>query len=168
MRSFDAQIMSMPTVQPDIRIVADDLSGPEIRALLTEHLDDMHQLSPPESNHALDLDGLRGPGISFWSVWRGSDLLGCGALKQLGPTHGELKSMRTPTAQRRQGAGQAILVHIIDVARDRGYRRLSLETGTGAAFAPAHRLYQRYGFEFCPPFADYRLDPHSAFMTREL
>ena len=151
-----------------IRIVADDLSGAEIRALLDEHLRSMHALSPPESVHALDLAKLRRPDISFWTAWVDGELVGCGALKELDRTHGEIKSMRTPAARRRRGAGRAILAHIVAVARARGYRRLSLETGSSGAFAPAQRLYESFGFIRCGPFGDYVPDPHSVFMTLPL
>jgi putative acetyltransferase len=151
-----------------MRIEHDDLSRPAIHALLNEHLQNMYALSPPESVHALDLEELRRPDITFWSVWDGETLLGCGALKQLDATHGEIKSMRTPAALRRRGAGRAILEHIIDVARARGYRRLSLETGSLPAFVPAQRLYASYGFVFCGPFGDYVEDAHSVFMTVHL
>ena len=151
-----------------MRIENDDLTRPAIHALLNEHLQNMHALSPPESVHALDLEELRRPGITFWSAWDGDTLLGCGALKELDPTHGEIKSMRTPAALRRRGAGRAILEHIIDVARARGYRRLSLETGSPAAFVPAQRLYASYGFAICGPFGDYVEDAHSVFMTLHL
>jgi putative acetyltransferase len=151
-----------------MRIENDDLSHPAIHALLNEHLRSMHALSPPESVHALDLEELRRPGITFWSAWDGDTLLGCGALKELDATHGEIKSMRTPAALRRRGAGRAILEHIISVARARGYRRLSLETGSLAAFAPAQRLYASYGFVCCGPFGDYVEDTHSVFMTLSL
>jgi len=149
-------------------IVADDLSGSEIRALLEEHLRSMRALSPPESVHALDLDKLRRPDISFWTVWHDAVLVGCGALKELDRTHGEIKSMRTPAALRRRGAGRAILAHIVDVARRRSYERLSLETGATEAFAPAHRLYESFGFRRCGPFGDYAPDPNSVFMTLRL
>lgn len=151
-----------------MHIEADDLSRPQIHALLEEHLAHMYALSPPESVHALDLDKLRQPGITFWSVWDGPTLLGCGALKELGPDHGEVKSMRTPQALRRRGAGRAMLVHILEQARARGYRRLSLETGSMEAFAPAISLYRSAGFEFCEPFGDYLPDPNSLFMTRQM
>jgi putative acetyltransferase len=151
-----------------MKIEIDDLSRPEIHALLDEHLQDMHALSPPESVHALDLDKLRRPEITFWSAWSGSLLLGCGAIKELDSKHGEIKSMRTPNALRRQGAGRAILAHIIDVARSRGYQRLSLETGADEAFQPAHRLYESYGFARCGHFGDYVEDPNSVFMTLRL
>lgn len=151
-----------------MQLEIDDLTRPEIHALLNEHLQSMYALSPPESVHALDLDKLRQPGITFWSAWEGPLLLGCGALKELDTTHGEIKSMRTPTAHRRKGAGRAILAHIIQVARDRGYDRLSLETGTNDAFHPAHRLYESFGFADCGPFGDYAQDPNSRFMTLRL
>jgi putative acetyltransferase len=151
-----------------MRIVADDLSGPAIRALLEEHLRSMHALSPPESVHALDLAKLRRPEISFWTAWDEGVLVGCGALKELDRTHGEIKSMRTPEMLRRRGAGRAILTHILEIARSRGYERLSLETGSSEAFAPAQRLYESFGFTRCGPFGDYVLDPHSVFMTLRL
>jgi len=151
-----------------LRIAADDLSGAEIRALLEEHLRSMHALSPPESVHALDLAKLRRPDITFWTAWDDGVLVGCGALKELDRTHGEIKSMRTPQALRRRGAGRAMLAHILDVARSRKYLRLSLETGAGEAFAPAQRLYESFGFTRCGPFGDYVLDPHSVFMTLQL
>ena len=151
-----------------MRIILDDLRGPEIRVLLQEHLDSMHAHSPPESVHALDLDALRQPDISFWTVWEGTDLLGCGALKHLNPQHAELKSMRTATAHLRQGVARAMLDHILTVACKQGFKRLSLETGTAAAFAPAYRLYASAEFVECGPFAGYTLDPHSVFMTKVL
>jgi len=151
-----------------MKIEVDDLSRAEIHALLDEHLQSMRALSPPESVHALDLHKLRQPDITFWSVWEGAELLGCGALKQLDPQHGEVKSMRTPAAARRRGAGRALLAHVIGVARARGYRRLSLETGAIAAFAPAQRLYESFGFTRCGPFGDYAEDPNSVFMSLRL
>lgn len=151
-----------------MKIAIDNLSHPAVHALLNEHLQSMHALSPRESVHALDLDGLRQPEITFWTAWEGAQLLGCGALKQLDPTHGELKSMRTPATHRRIGAGRAILAHIIDVARSRSYERLSLETGSMAAFLPAQKLYESFGFEYCGPFGGYRADPNSTFMTLRL
>ena len=151
-----------------MKIQPDDLTHPVIHALLNEHLQSMYALSPPESVHALDLEKLRKPEITFWSAWDGDMLLGCGALKKLDDTHGEVKSMRTPAAIRRRGAGRAILEHIIAVARLRGYQRLSLETGTVDAFKPAQKLYESVGFTTCGPFADYRVDPNSVFMTLRL
>jgi putative acetyltransferase len=146
----------------------DDLSGPEIAKLLTEHIREMHVHSPPESVHALDLDALRKPEIAFWTVWSGDKLAGCGALKELDKTHGEIKSMRTSYEFRGMGAGKFVLRHILDEALRRRYKRLSLETGSMAAFEPARLLYESHGFEYCGPFADYILDPNSVFMTLEL
>jgi len=151
-----------------MKIEVDDLSRPEIHALLNEHLQSMYELSPPESVHALDLEHLRRPGITFWSAWDGSVLLGCGALKELDPKHGEIKSMRTPNTLRRRGAGRAILAHMIAVARSRAYERLSLETGSMQAFKPAQRLYESFGFTYCGPFGDYVEDPNSVFMSLRL
>ncbi|HZT56142.1 MAG TPA: GNAT family N-acetyltransferase [Burkholderiaceae bacterium] len=151
-----------------MKIEIDDLSRPAIHALLNEHLRDMRAISPPESVHALDLDRLRRPEITFWSAWDGEMLLGCGALMALDRRHGEVKSMRTPAARRRRGAGRALLTHIIDTARARGYERLSLETGATAAFAPAHQLYESAGFTRTGPFGDYTDDPNSVFMTLAL
>jgi putative acetyltransferase len=153
---------------PAFTIKLDDLSGPEVADLLAEHLSDMHVHSPPESVHALDLDSLRKPEITFWSVWSGEKLVGCGALKELDREHGEVKSMRTAIKFRGQGGGKLILRHILDEAKTRGYKRLSLETGSMAAFDPARRLYESHGFTYCGPFADYILDPNSVFMTMEL
>jgi len=151
-----------------MHIEPDNLSRPEVHALLHEHLSSMASLSPADSVHALDLDGLRQPDVTFWTAWSGPDLLGCGALKELSPTHGEIKSMRTATAHLRKGVGRAILAYIIDESRKRSYNRLSLETGSMQAFQPAHRLYLEFGFTFCPSFADYVEDPHCVFMTRTL
>jgi putative acetyltransferase len=151
-----------------MQIELDNLSRHEVHSLLQEHLANMYEVSPPESVHALDLAKLRTPDITFWTAWDGALLLGCGALKQLTPTHGEVKSMRTPTALRRKGAGRALLAHIVAEARSRGYRRLSLETGSMHAFEPAHRLYESFGFTDCGPFADYKPDPNSVFMSLEL
>lgn len=149
-------------------IEKDDLSRPEVHALLNEHLNNMYELSPPESVHALDLEKLRRPEVTFWSAWDGSLLLGCGALRELDPKHGEIKSMRTPKALRRRGAGRAILAHIVDVARSRGYERLSLETGAHEAFKPAQRLYECFGFAYCGPFGEYVDDANAVFMTMRL
>lgn len=151
-----------------MHIERDDLSRPEVQELLREHLAHMHTLSPPEGVNALDLDRLRAPEITFWTIWEESLLLGCGALRELSATHGEVKSMRTPEAQRGRGAGRAILTHIVAEGRKRGYRRLSLETGVHPAFTPAHTLYESFGFTYCGPFGDYKAGPYGIFMTLEL
>lgn len=151
-----------------IEIQVDDLSGPEIAELLTEHLRSLAEVSPPESRHALNLEDLRKPGITFWSAWQGRELVGCGALKELDATRGEIKSMRTVETHRRKGAATMVLEQIISEAKRRGYASLSLETGSGPYFEPAHRLYRKFGFRSCPPFAGYVEDPNSVFMTKEL
>jgi putative acetyltransferase len=151
-----------------ISIRIDDLRGEKTIALLEAHRQNMFEHSPPESVHALDLEGLRQPEITFWSAWDGADLLGCGALKELSATQAELKSMRTAAAHLRKGVAAKMLEHIIAVAHSRGYRELLLETGPVAAFAPARALYVRYGFRECPPFAGYVEDPYSVFMSLAL
>jgi len=153
-------------VQLDIRL--DDLSDPRIAAFLMDHIRDMRSVSPPESKHALDLDGLRKPDIRFWSGWQQEMLVGCVALKRIDARHAELKSMRTARQLRRQGIATALLAHAVAEARQMGFNRLSLETGAMPFFAPARALYQRHGFVACAPFADYRADPNSAFMTLPL
>ncbi|MGE5180318.1 MAG: GNAT family N-acetyltransferase [Bacteroidota bacterium] len=152
----------------DFEIRRDDLRGPEIAALLQSHLEYARRHSPPESVHALDLDRLRAPEITFWSLWDDGSLVGCGALKELAPDHGEIKSMHTAEAHRGKGVASRLVAHILDEARKRGYRRVSLETGSVEAFAPARALYARHGFRVCPPFASYRDDPFSVCMTLEL
>jgi len=151
-----------------MEIKLDGLSGPEINELLQEHLANMRRISPPESVHALPIEGLRRPEITFWSAWEKGELLGCGALKELDAEHGEIKSMRTVSRHLRKGVAKTMLDYIIGEAKRRGYHRLSLETGSMAEFEPAHQLYARAGFEFCGPFADYTDDPNSVFMTKEL
>ncbi|WDE03178.1 GNAT family N-acetyltransferase [Thalassomonas viridans] len=151
-----------------MEIRADDLTGDKIQELLSRHLHTCAQHSPPECVFALDLDGLRAPELSFWSVWQQGILLGCGALKELAPDHGEIKSMHTCQQQRGKGVASVMVEFIISEALKRNYRRLSLETGSMAAFAPAHKLYQKFGFYECPPFAGYKADPHSLFMTLTL
>lgn len=151
-----------------MKIQIDDLSGSAIHELLREHLRNMALHSPPESVHALDIEALRQPEITFWTVWESDELLGCGALKELDAHHAEIKSMRTASAHLRKGVAKNLLMHIVEVARRRGYSRLSLETGSGEAFEPARKLYAGFGFNYCEPFADYVEDPYSVFMTKEL
>ena len=151
-----------------MEIREDNVRGTEVLALLKAHLADVARHSPPESVHALGVEALRAPNVTVWTAWDSGELLGCGALKELDPHHGEIKSMRTAEAHLRQGVGTRILEHLLTEARSRSYRRLSLETGSMEAFAPARRLYERFGFEECPPFADYRPDPYSVYMTLPL
>jgi putative acetyltransferase len=152
----------------ELKIVVDDLSGPQIRGFLEEHVRQMRSITPLESKHALDLDALRQPGITFWSVMDGGTLVGCGAIKRLDASHAEVKSMRSAPARQRSGIASLVLGHIIAEATRMGYTRLSLETGSTGFFEPARKLYAKFGFEYCGPFADYRPDPNSVFMTRTL
>ncbi|WP_344047743.1 GNAT family N-acetyltransferase [Nocardioides panacihumi] len=152
----------------DLRFELDDLTRPAIIAFLEEHLEDMHAVSPPESVHALDLTGLRGQDVAFWSAWEGESLAGCGALKDHGDGTYELKSMRTSSGGRGRGVGSALLRFLLDQARVRGAARVLLETGSEEYFAPARRLYARHGFEVRGPFADYTDDPNSVYMELAL
>jgi putative acetyltransferase len=151
-----------------MNIVVDDLSGPEIAAFLDDHVREMRSVTPLESKHALDLDGLRRPEVTFWSVMDGDEVLGCGAIMRLDAEHAEVKSMRTAPARKRTGIASLLLEHIVTEARRMGFTRLSLETGAAEFFLPARRLYERFGFGYCEPFADYRADPNSVYMTRLL
>ncbi|WP_340027456.1 GNAT family N-acetyltransferase [Paenibacillus sp. FSL H7-0940] len=151
-----------------MEIKVDDLNGIQVKDLIAEHLQGMAGDSPPESIHALNLDGLKKPEITFWCAWEAGDLMGCGAMKELNPEHAELKSMRTASAHLRKGVARKMLAHIMDVAVERGYKRISLETGSMDSFIPARKLYEDFGFEYCEPFADYILDPNSTFMTRTI
>jgi putative acetyltransferase len=151
-----------------LRIEIDDLSRPQVLALLEEHLRNMYELTPAEYVFAFDASKLRAPGITFWTAWQDEALLGCAALKQLSPREGEIKSMRTPASRRRHGAGRALLAHIVKTARERGYRALFLETGCQPEFVPAHTLYRSVGFRDCGPFGDYKDNGNSVFMSLQL
>jgi putative acetyltransferase len=151
-----------------MKITVGDLASERVADLLGEHLEGMARFSPPESIHALDLDGLRAADITFWTIWDDEHLLGCGALKELDSRHGEIKSMRTANAHLRRGVATAMLQYLIDESRARSYRYLSLETGSGPAFEPADSLYKKFGFRYCGPFSNYPDDPFSRFMTLKL
>jgi putative acetyltransferase len=151
-----------------MEIRLDDLSDPRIEAFLDEHLEDMRSVSPPESKHALDLAGLKSPQVSFWSMWDEQLLVACGALKQLDDAHAEIKSMRVSTAQRGRGLASQLLSYMLEEAVSRGYRRVSLETGSMAFFEPARMLYKSFGFKDCAPFSSYTEDPHSVFMSLDI
>lgn len=151
-----------------MNIIPGDFADPRIVELLRIHLTTARAVTPPGSAHALDLSGLQAPDVSFWAAWDGEMLIGVGALKELSPDHGEVKSMHTAEAMRKRGAGSAMLGHIVATARARGYVRLSLETGVMEYFHPARTLYRRHGFTDCAPFGDYVPDPNSVFMTLAL
>ncbi|MET7382075.1 GNAT family N-acetyltransferase [Streptomyces sp. NPDC005526] len=151
-----------------MRIDVDDLSGPQIARFLAEHVRQMRSLTPLESKHALDLDGLRRPEVTFWSAREGDAVVGCGAITRLDARHAELKSMRTAPTRTRSGVASRLLEHILTEAKRLGFTRLSLETGAADFFLPARKLYAKFGFDYCEPFADYQPDPNSVFMTRAL
>jgi len=151
-----------------MHIKIDDLKGPEVIDFLEEHLQHMINVTPPESVHALDIEALKEPEITFWSVWKGSQLVGCGALKELDSQHAEIKSMRTASSYLGKGVASHLLEYILTEARRRKYKRVSLETGIFDAFKPARNLYTKFGFTYCEPFSDYTQDPNSVFMTIEL
>lgn len=151
-----------------MEIKLDDLTGTEVAELVGEHLQNMALHSPAESIHAINLEGLQKPEITFWSAWDQGELVGCGALKELDGQHGEIKSMRTSSSHLRKGVAKRLLQHIIEESKRRGYQRLSLETGSMDAFDPAKRLYASFGFHYCKPFSDYVEDSNSVFMTMEL
>ncbi|TES57904.1 GNAT family N-acetyltransferase [Halalkalibacterium halodurans] len=151
-----------------MKIKIDDLRSNQVVELIREHLHGMTLHSSPESIHALDLSSLQQPEITVWSVWEGEDLAGIGALKQLDDHHGEIKSMRTSKAYLRKGVAKRLLNHLIEEANSRGYKQISLETGSMEAFEPARKLYEAFGFQYCEPFADYTEDPNSLYMTKAL
>ncbi|TYR73636.1 GNAT family N-acetyltransferase [Rossellomorea vietnamensis] len=151
-----------------MEIKVDDLTGDAIQELIRDHLRNMEMHSPAESRHALDLEGLRKPEVTFWSAWEGGVLVGCGALKEMDSRHGEIKSMKTSPFHLRKGVSRGLLLYIMDEAKKRGYIRLSLETGSMMAFEPARKLYESFGFHYCGPFGGYMEDPNSLFMTKEL
>jgi putative acetyltransferase len=149
----------------DSEISIDDPAAPDVRRLLATHLAFARAPTPPEDAHALDVDGLLDPSVTLFGLRRNGTLLAVGALKRLDPEHAEVKSMHTVSAARGQGIGRRMIEHLIAVAREAGYRRLSLETGSMAEFAPARSLYASAGFEPCEPFGEYRPSPNSSYMT---
>ena len=151
-----------------MKIIIDDLTDPQIAEFLDDHLKEMKSVSPPESKHALDLEGLRNPEITFWSVWEEDKLVGCGALCELNSKHCEIKSMRTSPEFKRKGIASSLLQHILNECEKRGYKKVSLETGSMDYFLPAINLYKKFGFSICEPFSNYKEDPNSVFMTKEL
>lgn len=151
-----------------MKIIVDDLSGSDIAEFLEDHLRVMKAVSAPESKHALDLEALRKPEVTFWTVWDDQNLIGCGALKEFDTEHAEIKSMRTAESHRGKGVASSLLEHMLDEARRRRYRRLSLETGSMRFFKPARDLYAKFNFKFCGPFGCYEDDPNSVFMSIEL
>jgi putative acetyltransferase len=168
-RAENSYIPSVPCMEEGgMQIRVDDLRGLEIAELLRAHLENCRKWSPPESVHALDLNALRSPDVTFWTAWDGASLLGCGALKELDSIQGEIKSMHTAAKHRGRGVAAGLVTVMVAEARTRSYQRLSLETGSMDAFAPARALYSRFGFICSGPFGEYILDPNSVFMTLDL
>lgn len=151
-----------------MKIRIDDLSDPRIETFLNEHIEEMKSISPPESKHALDIESLKKPDITFWSIWQQEELVGCGALKELDSSHAEIKSMRVSSKHQGNKLASKLLSHIMTEARSKGYQKLSLETGSMAFFEPARKLYEKFGFKYCQPFANYKDDPNSLFLSLEL
>ncbi|SET42444.1 GNAT family N-acetyltransferase [Thalassotalea agarivorans] len=151
-----------------MNIRLDDFSSPQVAQLLQEHLADMRRISPPESVHALDLEKLKTKDIHFWTAWEDDTLLACAAIKRLSQAHGEIKSMRVAQVHQGKGIASNLMVFLLNQAKQLGYSKLSLETGTQSFFKPAHQLYQKFGFKASAPFADYKLDPNSCFFTCNL
>lgn len=151
-----------------MEIELDDLSDPSIEIFLKEHLEDMKAVSPPESKHALNIEDLRMSDVTFWAVWESGSIIGCGALKELDSSHAEIKSMRVASALRGNGVASKLLNHIMGAATLKGYKRLSLETGSMTFFEPARKLYEKHGFKYSAPFANYKEDENSVFMSLAL
>ena len=151
-----------------MQIKRDDLTAPEIKNFLEEHIIDMLSISPPESKHALDLNGLKKSDITFWTIWDKQQLIACGGLKRLDEHHAEIKSMRVLSSERGKGVASKLLKHILQHANNEKYQRISLETGSMPFFKPARKLYESFGFTYCDPFSDYRNDLNSIFMTLQL
>ena len=151
-----------------MKIILDDLSSGDVIQLLEEHLADMYATSPPESVHALDVERLKSPNITFFSAWLNEHLQGCLAINKLSDSHLELKSMRTATQARNSGVASQLLLHVVNYATEQGYKRISLETGSQDYFKAARNLYEKFGFEYCQPFAEYKEDINSQFMTKHL
>lgn len=153
---------------PGGRITVDDPRSEDVRLLLEAHLAFTRSISPPEDVHTLDVEALGDPAVTFFSYRVDGEVLGVAALKRLDDDHAELKSMHTARAARGRGVGRALVDHLLGVARERGYRRVSLETGSEPEFAPARALYAGVGFALCGPFAGYRESPNSTYMTLQL
>lgn len=151
-----------------MKIIDGDFDNPDVLSLLRLHLAGMHASSPPGTVYALDVSGLSQPSIRFVTAWDGEHLLGMGALKTLDPWSGEIKSMRTHPDHLRKGVAAAILDHLLGLARERGFRRVSLETGSGPTFEPALSLYRRRGFADGPVFGDYEASPFNQFLHLDL
>ena len=151
-----------------MKSIENNFDDTEVNELLTKHFIELRSVSPEGSTHVLDIPGLKDPSITFWSLWDGEELIGCGALKLLEKEHGEFKSIRVADKYRKSGMGEKIISHLIDQAKQIGIKKLSTETGAGNFFAPARKLFNNSGFKPCPPFAHYKEDINSLYFTKHL
>ncbi len=151
-----------------MKSIENNFDHPEVNSLLTKHFIELRSVSPEGSAHVLDIPGLKIPSIKFWSLWDNDQLIGCGALKFLSEEHGEFKSIRVDDKHRKKGMGEKIISHLIYQAKKIGIKKLSIETGAGDFFLPARKLFSKFGFKKCPPFAHYKDDPNSCYYTLNL
>ena len=151
-----------------MKSLENNFDHPEVNSLLTKHFIELRSVSPEGSTHVLDIPGLKISSIKFWSLWDNDQLLGCGALKFLSETHGEFKSIRVADKHRKKGMGEKIISHLIAEAKKIGIRKLSIETGAGEFFLPARKLFMKFGFKSCKPFAHYKEDPNSCYFDLEI
>ena len=151
-----------------MKSIEGNFDNSEVNDLLKKHFAELKSVSPTGSTHVLDIDGLKDPSIKFWSLWENNKLIGCGALKFLEKNHGEFKSIRVANEFRKKGIGERIIEHLIEEAKKLEISKLSIETGAGEFFLPARKLFSKFGFKLCPPFAHYKEDPHSCYYTLNL
>ena len=151
-----------------MKSIENNFDDPKVNELLNKHFIELRSVSPRGSSHVLDIPGLKDPSIRFWSLWEEEELIGCGALKTLEPNHGEFKSIRVADKFRKQKVGQKIVSHLIDRSKQLGFKKLSVETGSGEFFAPARKLFKSFGFETCRPFAHYKEDINSCYYSLNL
>ena len=148
-----------------MKSLENNFDHPEVNSLLTKHFIELRSVSPEGSAHVLDIPGLKISSIKFWSLWDNNQLIGCGALKFLSNTHGEFKSIRVADKHRKKGMGEKIISHLITEAKKIGIKKLSIETGAGEFFLPARKLFKKFGFKTCKPFAHYKDDPNSCYFS---
>ena len=151
-----------------MKSIEGNFDNPEVNELLNKHFIELRSVSPAGSTHVLDIDGLKDPSIKFWSLWENNKLIGCGALKFLEKDHGEFKSIRVADEFRKKGIGERIINHLIEEAKKLEISKLSIETGAGEFFAPARKLFNKFGFKKSEPFAHYKVDPNSCYFTLDL
>ena len=151
-----------------MKSIEGNFDNPEVNELLKKHFIELRSVSPVVSTHVLDIAGLKDQSIKFWSLWKNNEIIGCGALKFLEKNHGEFKSIRVTDKFRKAGFGEKIIDHLIEEAKKLEISKLSIETGAGEFFLPARKLFSKFGFKACPPFAHYKEDPNSCYYTLNL